>query len=316
MRLGLDIGFGDVKIAYRNGNGLTTSKYPTAIHHKARNENPIYTTDNEYEFEGGGYVAGEAAKNGAYGTRSYTFLRKYAPVFAYIALKQLEKANGRMPEQIGIGLPLTYYSKENVADMEKRMRRFIVNQEVIDIPVTVYVQGYGVLVDYIGGFQPGERDAAAKELLVIDVGFNTVDIVNVENGKVTRQGSDTMENDGVSRMTEQIISYFRPKHFDLSPVEAAELLRTGTVRIYGQMEDHSELVREITEEYVGWLFGEIESRYGKRIKKTGKIILAGGGAYFLRHYIPAEYASQVYIPERPEMANARGFLRIMEDDAA
>jgi len=335
MRLGVDIGFGDLKVAYRNGGGLEGFKMPTAISYapaalseffdrasaRGQGDGPekqpgtVPIGNITYHYKDRDYLVGEAAKDAAFSTKDFNFMIRYAPLFAFIAVQEVQKLTGHEVDKICLGLPLSYYKTSIIKEMTPAMERITVNGTTLEIPVNFQVQGYGALIDYVESLPPEQQDEAIKELLVIDVGFNTVDFINVELGQVTPKGSGTMERDGVSKVTEELTAALQTKDFKLSPVEAADLLKNGgALRVLGTKRDYSELVRQATERYVDWLFGEIESRYSDRLVRVGKIILCGGGAHFLKHYVPAKYARLVHVPFQPEMANARGFLRLVEGE--
>ena len=317
MDIGLDIGFGDVKAAYKNGSGYKTLKYPTAIQYASTMSKECLNNfrAGEYEYKGRKYLVGEDAKKGAFSTQHFEFLKKFAPLFAFIMIDQVEKATGYRVERLGLGLPLTYYTRKNISEIQPNMEIIAVNGITREIPVSFFVQGYGVLVDYTSNFPPADWGTVIKDLLVVDVGFNTVDIINVVNGKVARKGSDTLDREGVSKMTQELMVSIKEKNIKLSPVEAVELLKTGILKQFGELVDCTAEVQDVTGRYADWLFSELESIYIERMMSADKIILAGGGACFLKHYLPAKYASIVHIPEDPEMANARGFLRLMEQKA-
>ena len=116
-------------------------------------------------------------------------------------------------------------------------------------------------------------------------------------------------------MTQELMISLKEKNIKLSPGEAVDLLKTGMHKQFGKPLDFTTEVQDVTGRYADWLFGELESLYIERMMSADKIILAGGGACFLKHYLPAKYASIVHIPEEPEMVNARGFLRLMEQKA-
>lgn len=315
MKLGIDIGFGDVKVIIEpNGDGQKQFKFPTAIKSASMSNNEFLNEmakNEEYLFEGRKYLVGSRASHQAFSTRSLEFMKRYSPVFTYVAIKKAEAETGQSVSEIGLGLPLSFYSEQNRTELVNRVKVINVNNDIVTLKPTVFVQGYGVLIDYLGSIDEAKAEGI-RNMMVIDVGFNTVDIINVEEGKVTREGSDTLENNGVSKITSKIIQALRGTH-NLSQPEAVELIMKGTLSVYAEDEDHSELIRQVTEEYIDWLFNEIETNYTEIVKRAEKIIIAGGGAYLLQHYLPPKYARMIFIPQNPEFANARGFLRLLED---
>jgi len=99
---------------------------------------------------------------------------------------------------------------------------------------------------------------------------------------------------------------------DLSEQESKDVLRHGRIRVYGAEKDLSELARESAERYMDWLIQEVHSKWMARIQRAEKVIIAGGGAYYLQEHIPEEYLPLVHVPDHPEYANARGFLKALD----
>ena len=288
MKIGLDIGFGDVKMAYRNESGCVTLKYPTAIryasmvskvlldkvmgqdkgHIRKNGKGTCQDRISEYEYHGRTYVVGDAVKKGYFPPKSIMFMRHHAPSFAFIAAQEVKKVTGREVEKIGMGLPLTYCTDKNINEMRSRMEKITVNGMVLEVPVSFYLQGYGALIDYKASLTPEELGEAARNLLVIDIGFNMLNFINIELGKVAINSTDTMYRSGVSLVTEDLTAALKSKGYNLSPVEAADLLKTGKIKHYNHKIDCSELVRDAIERYVDWLLHEIESRYYERLKRA------------------------------------------------
>lgn len=315
MNLGLDVGYGDVKAVYQHEGVLKMLKFPTAIAYAERGvgELSAFAKDEEYEYQGKKYLVGKEALFGAFSTRSFEFMKRYSPLFVFKAVKKIHRKTGAAVTDIAMGLPLSYYTDTNIKELVPLLGRIEVGHTVLELNVRFYPQGLGVLADYRLS-QTGEVNRQTdRDMLIIDIGFNTVDVIAVERGRIVKGESDTLERHGVSKISLALAKEIKARmQLDLSEQESKDVLRRGKIRVYGAERDLSELVRESAEKYMDWLIQELRSKWAARIQRTDKVIIAGGGAYYLQEHIPEEYRPLIYVPDRPEYANASGFLKALD----
>ena len=105
---------------------------------------------------------------------------------------------------------------------------------------------------------------------------------------------------------------FLIRDFDSGPLNTAvldESLRTQTIQLYrGQSaQDISEQVSAA----IGFVSGEILREAERKLKggHLAGICYFGGGAEHMREQLSKK--KNVYIPERPQFSNARGYLKTM-----
>lgn len=308
--LGLDIGFGDVKGVFGDKSSQRL-KFPTAVCYSKNGIGDLgeFTSGHEeYVFSGKKYLLGEHALIGAFSTKSMDFLRKYAPLFAYKAARE----TGKHVSHIAVGLPIAYYDEKNKFLLKNRLRRLEVNGEACEFYVSIYPQGMGILADYRFGFDGTEIHGTNLDGLVLDIGFNTLDVLAFENGSAVKADMGTLERGGISVITQELAQKLQSETtINLSEQEAKDVLLKGSLTVYGYEKDVTELIRSLVEDYVEWLLAYISSRWEERIKRADKLILAGGGAYYLKGYIPEKYQRLIHVPEEPEYSNARGFYKIL-----
>lgn len=314
MRIGLDIGFGEVKAVYPDGGELRGLTFPTAVKHAAAGPAEFLegmAQVEEFLYRGRKYVVGKEAVDDAFASRTEGFLKTYGPLLAWVAAREAQRRTGERVTRVGLGLPLAWMTAQLRAEMAAAFRGAEVNGVPLLAAPLVFAQGYGAYAD-VSMDNDGHRTAdAPDDALVVDVGFNTVDVLNVEGGRIARAGSDTLDKCGVSRMCEELQAAVKAKkNIRLTPVEAAAVLRTGRYRVYGCEEDCSAEAGEIVDRYASWLCNELESRWEERIKRAAKLILVGGGAHYLRDRMPGRYRGMLVIPGEPEYANARGFCKL------
>jgi hypothetical protein len=163
--------------------------------------------------------------------------------------------------------------------------------------VKVTSQPVGALFDYLldeqGEFVPQRKAAFGKEVGIISVGFNTVELLVVRNKQpVQRFTAGTTA--GVRRLLE--ITNSRGMY---SIGELDTLLRSQ------QLDIRDALViweREVT--------GVIESTWGQSWKRFATILMVGGGTILLANSLPYHFGGKVYIPEDPVLSIARGLYKL------
>lgn len=321
IRIGLDTGFGDVKVV-ADLNKIACNvllKYPTAIAYAKRGIIGELGWQEEYDFGGQTFVVGSAAlqSQDLFSTRDIEFLLTYSPLLAYKALVDIAQA-GSLPfadlistkKQLCLGIPLAYYTRKE--ELKNRLAAYSVSGDTVRFDnVEVRAQGQGILFDYMldknGKFV---SDRMNQNLLVIDIGFNTVDVLGVVNGRPSKEWSGMLENGGICKVCEELKNHLQIEFsFNLSEQVIKDVLEKGRISIYGAAKDLSTPIRIAKEAYSNWLSREINSRWNNFIKRADKLILAGGGAYFvddLKQRYPKEF---VFVPDNPEYSNARGFLK-------
>jgi plasmid segregation protein ParM len=315
MNLGLDVGYGDVKAVYQREGILEMLKFPTAIAYGEREVGDLsaFAGGEEYEYRGRKYLVGREALFGAFSTRSFEFMKRYSPLFVFKAVKKIHRKTGELVTDVAMGLPLSHYTDVNLKELVPLLQRIEVGREVLELNARFYPQGLGVLADYRLS-QAGDINARTNhDMIILDIGFNTVDIIVVERGRIVKGESDTLERHGVSKISLDLAKEIKVRmQLDLSEQESKDVLRQGRIRVYGAERDLSELVRDSAEKYMDWLIQEVRSKWTARIQRAEKVIIAGGGAYYLQEHIPEEYLPLVHVPDRPEYANARGFLKALD----
>ena len=316
-KIGLDIGYGDVKGVFKDEDVLEFFKFPTAIKFAPPGNEGLdrFTENKEYRYNGSRYLVGEAAKTGAFSVRSFDFMKKFTPLLAFKAIEIVRKGNNSIPGELSLGIPLSYYNNAHVDEMSSVMKRIEVNGEYLELATRFYPQGFGTLADYRLDADGCVIKDTDENVIIIDIGFNTIDMVAVESGKITREDSDTLYGQGVSKMALEVLARLKATEdlYYLSEAAANDILLEGKYKIYGHEKDLSGFKKTVTAEYTKWLFLELESRMAGRLQDADKVILSGGGAHYVRDYIPQKYSDMTFIPHNPEYSNARGFLKLIEN---
>ena len=165
------------------------------------------------------------------------------------------------------------------ADSALKGRIEAVAREALGEVETVFVaQGAGIW------FEAG----GPSDALVLDVGFNTVDVLVVSRGRVRRDLSFSIRGAG-------LVSFLERVERD-DPFMLARRLEGGDAR----------LAEAAAEHYPGWLWRQLEARTEWRRRPDAAVIAGGGGARFLRG------VRGVRVVRRPETANVRGVAAMVE----
>ncbi len=301
---GADIGFGDFKGIINDTEGIKI-KFPTAVAYARKSITDIGEASETYTYLGREYLVGQEAIFNAFSTRSLEFLLKYAPLLLYKAFKDIEGIT-----HIAIGLPVGFYTAENREAFSKALRSFEVNGDKKRFHVEVFPQGVGILIDYRYDHNGQEIKDTDTDGVIVDLGHFTIDVVPFERGVAVRDGSGMLEGEGISKACDELAAHIQAEtKVRLNEQETRDVFLKGKLPIYGKERDFSTVIRNIVEGYIEEVLHAISSRWERRIQRANKLIIAGGGAYYLKEYIPLRYKDLIHIPDDPEFANARGFLK-------
>ena len=126
-------------------------------------------------------------------------MKRYSPLFVFKAVKKIHRKTGELVTDIAMGLPLSHYTDANLKELVPLLQRIEVGREVLELNARFYPQGLGVLADYRLS-QAGDVNARTDhDMIILDIGFNTVDIIVVERGRIVKGESDTLERLGCRR---------------------------------------------------------------------------------------------------------------------
>lgn len=335
VEIGLDAGFGDVKVVASiaepeepKDDNISTErikyikfKYPTAIAYAKQGIIGELADEREYEFQGRRYVVGSAALQcrDVFSTRDIEFLMRYSPLLTYAAIERIGRESGismsallAAERRLCLGIPLAYYSRRD--ELYRALSDFTVSENSVSFDsIDVRAQGQGILFDYVLDNTGRPRnDRAGHNVLVLDIGFHTVDILGVIDGSPNREWSGMLESGGVCRVCEELKAYLQRKlNFTLAEQVVKDVLQKGSIALYGAERDLTTAIRTAKEAYSDWLSSEVNAGWNDFLKRADRLIVAGGGAYYidgLRARYPQEF---VHVAEQPEYANARGFLKFM-----
>ena len=321
LKAGIDLGFSDVKVyslIKKNKIIENNFKMPTAISYAKSSvldegKDSLFKQKEIYSFQGKEYHVGKEAVSDSFSTRSIEFLQKYTTLLLHsvIDFKQYDA-------ELGLGLPLSFYTKQNCSVLKESVYNTPVNGKTFQGNINIFPQGVGVLLDYMldinkKGSEPFVEqigDRHKQNGLILDIGYNTIDIVYFNKGSADRDYSDMFERYGLSKPLEILGEYLQSKFgITLNEQEIRDIFLEGHLKIYGQKKDLSEVIRDIVEKYSDEIMNLVRSKWDNLLKKSDTLILAGGGSHYLEKYMPEKYQGMLHVPKKAEFANARGFLK-------
>jgi hypothetical protein len=280
--LGIDIGFGDVKVTVGTSEGQVDKqfKFTSTIGITKRNE---YVQDSRiYDFREHSYYVGENAlhlpSENLIDITDYKNLEYYAPLFLYHVIKLI----GFRPDIIVSGLSKAQI--ENSGHFKEGLQNFTVNGEVFNFPeVYILPQGAGskLCIDKYGNNFPNlqQEFTGSTSFVGCDIGFNTLDMFLVTDGKTSPNLFEGIEREGVMKIATLVAKKVKELHGrQITLHEAKEIIDTGIYKLRGQKHEFGEYIAEVKKQYLKDLLTLIETKYGKILDKCDFISLSGGGS--------------------------------------
>jgi len=232
---------------------------------------------------------------------------------------------------LAIGLPVEALEDDAVAAAtEAGMRGWLVGahrftvdgkqarMEVVNIRAKIaqpICTWFDWALDEAGQWSKG-REALKSSVLVIDQGFNTLDLAVLEGGKISSRykgGRDLGMGTASRYLLAAIEKQYKVDSLGLHEADALirSVLASGKARIYvaGALTDVTPLVRQALNTTAADVVNFCKSRVGKA--GQFKILLTGGGALALAERLTAQYPHAEVVNE-PVMANARGLAKLAQ----
>lgn len=305
--IGIDTGFGHTKYAFIDVDGeLVLGKFPSVV---------AFAKDNTQEISNGVhilenvmyYVGDMALKQPAHAIReivTYKDLEKYAPLLIAHAL-EMENLQPKDVESITCGLSPAH--RENSGDFKERVSNFTINDVPYGFDVKLLPQGVGA-VQAIKHFAGTGDVEEANDYLVVDIGFNTMDVIFVYDKKIQRgkiNEDNSFEKKGAINIAEMMQKHIKMNFDrDITLKESLAIVTQGNYRLRGAAHELEEVINGFKKEYTEGIMRFLEANYSNELDKMEKVCFVGGGGYF----IDKKYAAHIETFQHSEYYNAIGNL--------
>lgn len=310
--LAIDLGFGYNKVVVaRDGVIEKKFKFPSAV--GLVNKNEMIQDPRIFNYEGKDWYVGEDAmklpSTSIVDVKDYKSLEFFAPLFIYYVCHTLNI----VPSVIATGLSKAHIGQSGY--FEEKIKHFVVNGVEVAIgEVYVLPQGAGakIAIDKYGDNFPNENKEflGSSSYVGADIGFNTIDMFQVLNGKASPNLFEGIEGNGVVMISSMLIDHIKETMGrTITHNEAKEILASNKLKIRGQETDFTASIKEFKAKYLENLMGLIETKYGQILDKMDGLYLIGGGSYLFRD----ETNNFIKVPKVDnEYYNAIGFYLYAE----
>lgn len=284
--LGLDIGYSFCKVTVGNQNGeiIKKHKFPSIVgitkHIEGVENSSIVHYDENY------YMIGEDAAHlpseNIINLDAYKNLEYFGPLLLNHAIKvsKLKKV-----DLVVSGLSIAQI--QNSGYFQNALEHFVVDGIEYNYKVLLLPQGAGakLAIDRYGANFPTEQKEFLGETTycIVDIGFNTLDLVLVNKGVTDPNLFVGIEQHGLMKIATQVAKLIHEKHQrTLSLPEAREVLDSGIYKLRGQKYSYSNEIQELKKTYLKDILNLINQKYGNVLDKLEFVYIAGGGSYIFK----------------------------------
>lgn len=299
---GIDIGYGYTKVVYDGGEFCFKTTVEPYIH----SEKIFGKAPDVVYINGNGYLVGPDALPRMQVTKDFVGSEPYYAVIGY-CLNEIYKATNSILTAVALGLPPALYNERKTILLRNNIEKAELTVNKIPIPrpekIVFIPQGVGAYIDFV--YQ--NPDFVGKDVIVIDIGYYTVDMIFIKNGQFIPRASESYPS-GVELLLNRICDEFSENYGELiNPVIAESILKKGSFTYFGRHYKFN--AQEILEKfYIPEIVRRIKE-YSTQLKNNhyeidsiAAIVIVGGGAEYLRDMIDG-----AFIPDEPQFANARGY---------
>lgn len=311
--LGVDTGFGDVKVHYDDGNGRKeTLKFGTNITRGIGAESTLSDNDFIHQIKPHVWQGQSYYLNSNLGTPVYTrdtkFIVENAPLLIAEAMVKLGITFEDV-DVLAVGLPLNdmpLYKDE----LSTRLKIFTINGiENSFKKIYVIPQAFGGFVDHISTNQVLFDESGC----ILDIGFNTIIYAPYQGSKFIGGVTTQSDKEGISTIiykVKDIVSSRYSVTVGLNEIKNA-FFTNQNIFIRGEKVDLTSDFKTQTQNYIEDTLNKLFDN--NNFNNTKVVYLIGGGAYYLKDRIPPKYKNLFAIAHNPEYANVRGYVLYAQD---
>ncbi|MDA8345428.1 MAG: ParM/StbA family protein [Thermaerobacter sp.] len=313
--LGMDIGFGRCKGAL-DGRTVEFPAFVSAP--SALDLGEVHIRNVLTDPEGHVWIYGEDAilEGGARITLAPDKMRSETDRARMLALLGELFADSPMGyiDRIVTGLPVAELGpfKDDVVALLKGPHKFSIGKRNYNITigdVRVIPQGAGAYYSLVlqDGKESSEASSYSGRCLIVDVGYRTVNLVTLDNGRYVPHLSATLPKDGINNLHLDLRRLIARQFsgYDVGIAEIDKACRTRSVLIDGEVTRIGDLVEAAALSLGERVVEQIETYSDSR--SVAKVILTGGGSALLQPVFAPLFKNLV-VPPQASLANAVGYL--------
>ena len=252
----------------------------------------------------------------------------YATLFELLSGR--ESGAGTLDLNLVVGLPVEVLQGQEANETVRRLKGWLVGEHRFAVDgqeTTLHIRRVVPMAQPVGAFcewglgldgrWARDRDDALATVAVLDLGFNTLDLLGVRNGRISARYTegDTL---GMRRAAQALVQSVRSQYQvgDLSLHEADGLVRGYNqsqgrrpvkLSVPGGRRDVSHLVSTAIDVAAGEVSTFVEQVWGEG-GRFAYLLLTGGGCLALGQRLQRQLRHAVVLDD-PVTANARGLAR-------
>jgi plasmid segregation protein ParM len=321
ISIGLDDGYAYTKLALADGRLVAIPSRARVGRANVTWLNEAQRKIAEYEAEGTLYSAGEVD-----GEPTYFDGYPFSGLNRVIVQHGMQQAKlGGFSVHAVSGMPVSaFYLKdgsqraETVAKKRASLKRPV---DPIDGRLATSIAFHDVIPEALaawydhvitgdGGDVTLAEERLSAPIAVVDIGGRTTDYVVVADQAVVHDASGSLRC-GLLDVKRQVGEGIRAK-YDLEQIgerTVEQAVQKGRVRLYGQDQDVSALVREAKQQVLERVHAETRRQLGLGAE-LDRVLFVGGGTVALAEHIRDWFPNQA-VAEHPAFANARGMLKYL-----
>lgn len=333
---GLDLGYGQIKILSGDerekfisavGTPISSFGRASAVVSKSELLNSLSLTWN-----GQTYYAGHNAivntRNGRLTLRQNKTAHEHNIVKFLTSLALLTEEDQEYAEfDIITGLPVLEYKNE--ADNLKHVimnggKPFVFDfhygpktvKKTIKINQAVVVsQGEGAFYDFVldktGNIVEKRAALVSGKVMVVDIGYRTIDIVTMENGRYIETLSDQL-NKGVNTMHQEVLRLIMERmQIKKELKDMDEIVRTGTLFHNTKEYDINKILDDVAAPYAEDIVDNLHIISNDQLGSVNHVIMTGGGAEIVYPFVAKHLKDivEVSVMDKAEFCNASGYYK-------
>ncbi len=274
-QLVIDIGYSSSKIKYKD----KLYKFPTAVAF-AIDTGINYGDSDTVKYNGEEYYIGDDAVTlETFNTVDYAFKQNFDALIIYHILKKLDLVDKALQGNIKLSLTLSLTDWRNKDEYLKLFSEFTADgltfkfNDIVLIP-----QGAGSYMTYMS-----KKKEHPLSLVVVEIGFNTVNLMLYENGKPQKAHSKGFAGHGVSSIIKAFNTFLESTFsMPFSDSEAQKIFLNGKFIFSGiERPDVAQKIIDLKKQFVKRLFNSILTAEKKILATSEVVLFSGGGCYML-----------------------------------